>query len=244
MTDQRDDLYVGYLPMPPRYVRFLRILIPALLIALVAINAIAVWQMRSPGPAVWDTSSVIALTGTVRAHPYPALIVDGETILVVEVGKIGAQRRLTPLDGQRITLIGYQLHRGPHRMLELDPAPEAIAPADGPPTPTEPTARGNAVRLVGEIMDAKCWLGAMKPGRGKGHKACATLCIEGGIPPLFVAAVPDGQRVYLLTDDAGGPAVDLVRPFVGEPVRIQGTIVPAGGSIPYLALPPGSIERR
>jgi hypothetical protein len=80
--------------------------------------------------------------------------------------------------------------------------------------------------LRGEIIDPKCYLGAMKPGGGKTHRACATLCIRGGIPPMLVVRGSDASETfYLLTDPQGGPIVEPLVPYIGEPVRISGEVV-------------------
>jgi hypothetical protein len=79
--------------------------------------------------------------------------------------------------------------------------------------------------LIGEIIDPKCYLGAMKPGGGKTHKACAMLCIAGGIPPMLVTR--DAQRqetFYLLTTYDGQMANGLVHPFVGDLVAVTGRL--------------------
>jgi hypothetical protein len=80
-------------------------------------------------------------------------------------------------------------------------------------------------RLRGEIVDFKCFLGAMKPGDGKGHKACATLCIRGGIPPMLVTSDEVGNRTYyLLRDAGGGPCGEEILPVVGELVDVEGAL--------------------
>ena len=40
-----------------------------------------------------------------------------------------------------------------------------------------------SLQIEGEIVDIKCWLGRMKPGDGRTHRACGQFCIQGGIPP-------------------------------------------------------------
>ena len=65
------------------------------------------------------------------------------------------------------------------------------APYEAKEMPLMPTSLGVAT-LRGEIVDSKCYLGAMKPGDQKTHKACATLCIRGGIPPVLVERLPGG----------------------------------------------------
>jgi hypothetical protein len=78
------------------------------------------------------------------------------------------------------------------------------------------------VTLVGEVIDPKCHLGAMKPGGGRTHKGCAVLCLRGGVPPMFVSPGTDGRPVYhLLTDpDRQPPSPELFN-RAGEPVTIS-----------------------
>ena len=95
----------------------------------------------------------------------------------------------------------------------------------------------------------------MKPGGGKTHKACAALCISGGIPPMFVTRDGNGQETfYLLTTAAStrahepsmadrGPANRLVLPFVGEAVEVEGRLE-RHGDLRALAIQPGGIRRR
>ena len=61
------------------------------------------------------------------------------------------------------------------------------------------------VDLVGEILDSKCWFGAMRPSQGKPHKACASLCIRGGIPPAFFARADGGHGALMIMRDGGRP---------------------------------------
>jgi hypothetical protein len=82
--------------------------------------------------------------------------------------------------------------------------------------------------LVGEILDSKCWFGAMRPSEGKVHKACAALCIRGGIPPAFFARGP-GQQGALMIMTSGGNAHgrDLLA-LVADPVRVSGRVLRLG----------------
>jgi hypothetical protein len=81
------------------------------------------------------------------------------------------------------------------------------------------------VTLKGEIIDPKCYLGAMKPGGGKTHKGCAMLCISGGVPPMLVTRDANkNETFYLLVAYDGGVANDLVLPFVGDAVEVAGQL--------------------
>jgi hypothetical protein len=111
-------------------------------------------------------------------------------------------------------------------MLELNEGAESIKLTPGKTSGSAASAtwQGDVV-LRGEVVDSKCFAGAMKPGEGKTHKACAALCLRGGIPAMFMA-VEDGKTVpYLLVDSQGkspsGEALERILPFVGDWVEIH-----------------------
>ena len=93
-------------------------------------------------------------------------------------------------------------------------------------TPVEELGRW---RLSGEICDGKCYLGIMRPGVGLAHKACANLCVKGGVPPVLVLEQPvkvDGlETVFILLADAEGKAVgDDLYDLVALLVRLEGAL--------------------
>ncbi len=83
--------------------------------------------------------------------------------------------------------------------------------------------------LVGEIVDSKCYLGVMKPGRGKPHRACAVRCISGGIPPVLRVEDHNGNvdLFLLVTSDGDSLPMDVLD-LVAEPVEIIGQVVRSG----------------
>ena len=92
-------------------------------------------------------------------------------------------------------------------------------------------------------MDSKCFMGVMKPGEGKVHRACAAMCIAGGIPPMLVVDQSDGRRYgYILVDHAGGPAAQLVLENVAVPVSVFGQLQ-RRGDLTYLRIAPNGIKR-
>jgi hypothetical protein len=98
--------------------------------------------------------------------------------------------------------------------------------------------------LRGEIIDPKCYLGAMKPGGGKTHKACAMRCISGGIPPMLVTRDLDGRETfYLLVTENGCVANEAAYPFVGDQVEMTGRLQQQDDML-VLAVSPNSIRRR
>lgn len=232
-----DEFYVGYLPMPRALAGFLvRRLIAVVLLLL----ALAVWlatAQRDPGPAVWSSASPREFIGQVVARPYPHLrvLTDAaaggvQTMLLVSTGKFGAADAAAAFDGQTARVSGWLLERDGRRMIELKPESPirrdvSLSPRDGERLGASQIVLPRRVTLHGEIVDSKCYLGAMKPGEGKTHKECATLCIAGGIPPMFVTVDSAGARTYyLLAGPDGGPLGAEILPFVADAVEVAGDV--------------------
>ena len=97
--------------------------------------------------------------------------------------------------------------------------------------------------LAGEIVDSKCFLGVMKPGELKTHRACATRCISGGVPPVLLVRKRDGTALYLVLIATDGGAVnDRVLDLVAEPVEITGEVLRYGDLL-VLRSDPETYER-
>lgn len=247
---KQDEMYVGYLPVPTRQRRFLLRVVPAGLAILGA--GVALWALSqpSPGTAVWEDAQPVRLRGVVVAKPYPILFTtdaSGQTqaVLLVEVGKHGSASRAAPLNQRAATVSGWPLHRDGRRMLELEPADDAVAPDPDPSALTVAPAPNpvGPVTLRGEIVDSKCYLGAMKPGEGKTHKECATLCVRGGIPPMLVTRHDDGTRGYYLLQGPNAEPLDpAIYPLIADPVEVQADLSVWGG-VNVLTVKPGSVRR-
>jgi len=238
--------YVGHRPLPSTYKQTLVVLAPSLLAALLVIAAALAASQRDPGAAVRGATKMRTWSGVAFADPYPMLLEDerSDPILLVESGKRGAQSHIAPYVGLRVVVTGSALERAGQRMIELTPGAKAIAPLSPAVNAAHaPTSAGANVTFAGEILDTKCFLGAMKPGDGKTHKACATLCIAGGIPPaLFVSGINGEVYMVLLTDENGGIARNIVLPFVGEPVVVHGALHHVNGAA-TLSIGPDSVKR-
>lgn len=236
---EEPPFYVGYLPVPRRLRVFLLGAVGVLLIADVAV-ALAAFEAQPAHPTgAWGTEGEVAYRGRFQARPYPLLRLSDRTILLVGEGKQGAPAGLEQLDGTLVEAKGYPILRGDLTILQLDQAPARIEGAAPALPPAEP---GRSTRLAGELVDSKCYAGAMNPGEGKTHKGCASLCVFGGIPPLLVVrgAGPD-PTWYILADPQGGPLGRAAAPRVGEAVALDGTIVEAP-SYRLFELAPGTLE--
>jgi hypothetical protein len=237
MTGQGNDFYVGYRRVPWGHSRFLRVFIPCALWAMAGLAGAMALSMRRPGIARWDLASVTELRGTLRERPYPMLLTPDESgaasvVLLAAVGKHGAQARVSGLDGRIVRLRGHMLTRDGRRMLEVGASIADVEIADGAVQAPAPVriVPGERTRLRGEIVDAKCYMGAMKPGDGMGHRSCAALCVQGGIPPVLVVRDGEGVRHFLVTDREGGAANAWAAARMGETVEIEGLIVEVDGA--------------
>jgi len=225
-------MYVGYLPAPPAHRRFFMRTIPLMAVAAAALAALLAFSQRDPGDAV-KTSAQRDFVGVLLEYPYPMLVNISSDApnkpvvsLLVQPGKHGAQSRTAGLDGHMVRIIGTTLNRDGRRLIELAASPDAVTEIPAPSQPkTLRIAALGAQTLRGEIIDSQCYMGAMKPGDGKSHKTCATLCIAGGVPPMLVTHDQSGAAAYyILTTRDGQSAGALVTPYLGVPVEITGDL--------------------
>lgn len=79
--------------------------------------------------------------------------------------------------------------------------------------------------LRGEIIDPKCYLGAMNPGEGKPHRSCAIRCISGGIMPMLTYQENNKKKYAVLLGENGEKINPHVLDFVAEPIAIEGKLV-------------------
>lgn len=89
------------------------------------------------------------------------------------------------------------------------------------PIESEPVEK-KQILIAGEIIDPKCYFGAMNPGEGKPHLSCAVRCLSGGIMPLVKYSTNGEKNFALLMTKDGKPANELVMSSVGRPVIISG----------------------
>jgi hypothetical protein len=225
--------FIGWLPMPRAFAQFLLPVAIGGVVGLAVVAAVVAGGQRSPGNGRWEDDRTVTLVGIAYAEPYAMIRVPADdgttaTVLLVEEGKFGANGRTRPHDGQPVRVTGTLLRRDGWRMLELATTEDSLRPTElSEPERARlrrsPPRSLGRVSLRGEIVDSKCYLGAMKPGGGRTHRGCAILCLKGGIPPLFVSRTGGTSRsIYLLTSESRGLAYDAQLDLVGLPVVIDG----------------------
>ena len=233
----KEEFFIGWAdPGPGTRRNFLGLAIAATALGIGAAAAMGRFSMP-PGDGHWDSEDVRIFNGVASLDPYPMLrTLDDEgrprTYLLASQGKCGVASRIRAYADQPARLRGSLLKRGDHAMIALADGPDWMETLHGKVDPRlaiPPDQLLQDVSVTGEILDAKCWYGAMRPGHGKPHKACATLCIRSGLPPaLFVHGRDARLHPVLLTSSTGASANALVLPYIGEGVSVSGTLVQRG----------------
>ncbi len=234
MPEQPDDFYVGYKPQASPGVRtWVRKVVIGLFCLAIVVPVLLASSQSEFSNAMFEFGTIKEFEGRLRTEPYPVLDVEesGSIVphLLVEFGKHGGRAELGDLDDQRVRLSGQLIYRDKQRMVELtDEAPQGLGARLADAGRAERSLGRHA--LSGEILDSKCYLGVMKPGRGKPHRDCATRCISGGVPPMFVVTDRDGKQLHLLlTGVADQPIGSELLQLVAEPVMVEGEVVARDG---------------
>ncbi len=82
--------------------------------------------------------------------------------------------------------------------------------------------------LRGEIIDPKCYFGAMNPGQGKPHLSCAVRCISGGIMPVLKYVANSEKKYAVLVGLKGEKINNELLNFIGVPIQITGKLSTIG----------------
>lgn len=244
-----DEFYIGWEgAQPPGVGRRVRRAAVVLLVLAAVVALLTTAAQRPFSRAVFEFGSPRLFEGVIRMTPQPHLEVERpgrdagvSRYLLVAPGKHGARGEVGGFAGRRVRLSGTLVYRGDETLLEVVPGSlEEISRVDAP----EPEVAVGFFTVAGEIVDSKCFLGVMKPGERKVHRACASLCIRGGIPPLLVVDDADGPAAHLLLVGPGGSSLaKRVLDFVAEPVDVTGE-VRRRGDLWIMEADPASIRRR
>jgi len=247
---KREPFYVGYLPLTKPLWVFVGVLVPVLLVAGVGVAVVMTTQQNEPGDGTWDLSGKEVVSGFLRAEPYPLVEVGEEWVLLIGMGKSSVGDLPESLVGRQVEVAGYPVRRDGVTLLAVESLDD-LRIDEGEPRLAVPTLAPHASgSLAGQIIDPKCYFGAMKPGEGKVHKACATLCIAGGIPPVLMTIDPEGERAYYVMTTRGddglvglrGDALAPVLPLVAEQVVVEGFVGSHGG-LGVVTVEPDGIQR-
>jgi hypothetical protein len=231
----KDEMFVGWSAETPRADR--RFLLGAGLALIAGGGALgaSLGMTGVPvGDGIWDQGTRHTLRGILSRDPYAILRTRGlggdvRTVFLASSGKTGPEIDAA-FFGNTADVTGTLITRGRNAMMAVADVQAAPDGFDGAGLSAPATVDRGPVMLAGEILDAKCWFGAMRPGYGKAHKACAALCARGGLPLAFcqIGACGDGTDAPLLLDENGVAFSRVILPLVADPVTIQGRLVAVG----------------
>lgn len=233
-----EDFYVGYLPKAPGSLgRWIARITAALVVTGLAVGALLIFGQAPFADSKFEYGTYREYSGVIEEWPYPILRTASSSFLLVAPGKHGLAGSVAGLQGKTVRLRGSLIERGQDRMIEV--LPESLhETAQGPSRPAVSLTELGSVRLRGEIVDSKCYLGVMNPGNGKVHRDCDARCISGGAPPAFIARDSAGEsRVLLLVGSDGRALNKEILSFVAEPLEISGKLVRSGSNLVLKAEP-------
>jgi len=217
MTTGNDGFFTGYSARTPENLRPFLSFLAALVIAggaLVSFGLATHQGDAGAGGFDWDAGPQ-SVIGVLETQPYPVIharpskvFPSGHTYLLSGDGKRGVQSETHLFDGVLVEAGGFVVKRGTLDMLLVNSSDSlkraGTVAAERPPAPVDL----GRWRIQGEICDGKCYAGAMRPGIGLAHKACANLCVIGGVPPVLVTASPVAGASFFLLSDGEGKALD------------------------------------
>ena len=238
MSDNEgNDFFIGWDPESGRRSqRHSLVMFSVLAVLILSLTAVSVIFQENIGSGTFDYGNIREFEGVFIARPVPMLItsqpVEGDTVFfLVNEWKYGVDPEVAAAhDMKAVKISGTLIRNGRQSMIEV--AKNGIVTSNTKIASHEvldrlnPSESTNRVELQGEIVDSKCWLGVMNPGIRKTHRACAMLCIKGGIPPILV-----GRRQSDSTDPSpqseffiGNPVNEQILDFVAFPVQLSGTL--------------------
>lgn len=228
------EFYVGYFDKAPKGIaRFIKVVIVLLVLAVLGIAWLLAFHQRGFISSSYEYYRETELSGLLIAKPVPAIQVylksanlqapTVQTIPLVQFGKKGAKDMVQALNGSWVTVRGHLIYYDGKSLLEITD-PENIVTSGPIPAdfPAQDQAKfSNKGSFRGEIVDAKCFFGVMKPGHGKPHRSCAIRCILGGIPAVLRSwDTYDNPKYHLIIMESGSP--QELTDYVGELVQIEG----------------------
>lgn len=230
-----DEFYIGYIPKAPAGVAKFRARIAiALALAVPAVAAAIAFAQRPQPDGVFEFGVAREFEGVLYETPVPMLHLERplefpgapavSDLLLVNAGKFGLPAYARGREGSRVRFKGSLIHNDALAMIEMNDAQSFTVL--GPPSEAE--ERGNVegldrVKLIGELVDSKCYLGVMRPGAGKVHRACAVRCLSGGVPPALLVRGADADYAIVLAGADGLP-MTYDPAWAGRIVSVEGRL--------------------
>lgn len=230
-----DAFYIGYQKrVPDSVLAYLRILVSAILLVCPIVSvALAVSQPETER-GHYEYGKTYTVDGVYYATPVPTLHVTppltetsestGYNIILVGNGKFGVPPVWDSFHGKHVSLTGSAAYRREMLLLEVDRNAPPVLLGEPESYQLRPESEVvGSVRMVGELVDTKCFLGVMRPATGKTHRACAIRCLSGGVPPGILVRTRLGYVEVLLAGKGTKP-LEYDIAWAGLLVEVNGTL--------------------
>ena len=240
MKTNQDQFYIGWQAKAPAiYATFTRKIIIILVLLILLFSVLFVTNQRKFSNGKYEVGKLRNIKGVIYQYPVPMIKVktgtnDFQSFLLFGFGKsdarqtiellekkagkledyyVGLQSELIYYDGKTLLEVPYEENKVDTLEKIKEKMPERVI-----------ESLGN-MELKGEIVDPKCFFGVMKPGFGKIHRSCASRCISGGIPPVFVTTNKKGESDYFIVIGKNGEKINSkILQFAGIPVIANGEV--------------------
>src|ERR1051325_3803823 len=118
-----DDFYVGYLPKAPAGLgRTVARIAGGLVLAGCIAGAVLTFDQPPFAASKFEYGEYRDYAGVIEEWPYPMLVSDNASFLLVAPGKHGLSDTVKGLQGKHVQLKGSLIERAPDRMIEAAPA--------------------------------------------------------------------------------------------------------------------------
>ena len=249
-----DYFYIGWMPkIHILYQKFIKKILLVIFCMFSILIIIISYNQKHIAKSFFIFNKEVLWKGQLSLKPFPSLIcLNGkdnygnpkyEIFPIVNANKFGADSIINDIlknqgKDNQYAIQGNYLQRDDITIIELSEGINSIQKMNSLnqfPEKIQESEGVNISELVGEIIDPKCYFGAMNPGEGKPHRSCAIRCIAGGIMPMF-HYIEKGKNCYAVLVSSDNSSINQsIAPFVGEQVKIKGNIKKFGNwSVIYL----------
>jgi len=240
----KDDFYIGYMPKAPkRIARFVMAFVIVLFIVMGSVSYFLSTSHNHINNGTYEFGELTELKGVISMEPVPHIRVladeqgkIGKNIMLIDFGKFGARSSVEKMQQKiggninefEVTIRGTLIYQDGFTLLELTEKENALLNHETLKNAEKYISlksKGGNQSLVGEIIDPKCYFGSMKPAQSKPHKSCATLCISGGIPPMYVIQTKQKTAKYFILKGTNGEDInDEILDYVAEGTALEGRL--------------------
>ncbi|MGA2053020.1 MAG: Rieske 2Fe-2S domain-containing protein [Opitutales bacterium] len=225
-----EEFYIGWQGRMPRGLgRRIGTTCATLLVAVPAVMFGVAWLENPVDAGAYEFGVERTFAGVLHENPIPLLEVKatptagGFNYLLVGAGKFGPPEVIRGHEGQSVRFQGSLIYRNGVAMIEMN-EPATFTVTDATRAEPEPVVQLGRAALTGELVDTKCFFGAMRPATGKVHQACAIRCLSGGVPPGLLVIDAAGNGVVVLLAGPAGQPLDFDVQWAARTIRAEGEL--------------------